>query len=500
MSPSHESALVSAISPSGWDQTSEIEQYFNDTKFPVTSYDLGAGQFVLTDEIVINSRYLTDDGYGIGLRIKGAGPGATALLDARANKAEPLILLTDPTGGTVKKRNYLSEISDFSLISCNSSGVPLPDGTTDGVAVMAKAKFGSGFGAHVLHTSAFRRIFVDGYGTCFILDDCTQPAFEQVWCREFVTGIHIGGNVDMLSLYNSQFGSEQFGTNYRNGAVAIRNGFAGAIGAGGGDAIQINSCWFMKIGAPLEISTYNEGWIKFVNSYFENCLQYARVVGARTARLIFDGCTFSLPTENDSAAAKIQLGSASESIVSMRNCNSSAAPTGGYISSESFNSNFHFEGNSLPANAQGHLRWAVPGAERVITLPNNARGSYSFGGVYGLTKASGDERVALKGASGTVNCDWWEADCFEIPALTGSITLAITGGSVPASRGMRLRFRIQASASAANTRTITWPLNVLFPFAFAQPQAGDESKWTTIEVERTGSNWVVVSAPNMWVA
>lgn len=498
--PENAAAVVGALRPSGWDQAAEIQQYFNDAGYSITAFDFGAGDFVLGSPITIYSRYKTDDGYGIGLRLKGAGPGATRLLDVRANKSLPLIYVTDPTGTTVNKRNYLAELSDFSLLSCNTSGVPLPDGTTDGVAFLTEAEVGTGFGAHVLHTSKFRRIYVDGFNTCFILDDATQPSFEQVWCREFVTGIYLGGNVDMLSLYNCQFGSEQFGSNYRNSASAIRNGYAGAIGSGGADSILIAHTWFMKIGAALDISTYNESWIKFFNSYFENCLQYVKTTGARTSRLVFDTCAFSLASTNDSSAAKIQLGTASESVVSMRNNVSTQAPAGGYISNEGLNSNFHFEGNSLVAGAQGHLRWAASGNERVITLPNNARGKFSFGGTYGITKTSGDERTVVKGTTGTITCDHWEADCFEIPALTGNITPSITGGAVPAVRGTRLRFRIQASATSANTRTITWQSNVLFPFSFAQPQAGDESKWTTVDVERTGSNWVVVSPQNIWVA
>lgn len=488
----------SRLMPTGNDQASEIEQYINDTAGDYAAV-LGGGDFIIGSPLTLYSRhnYGTKWGQkGIGLGLKGQGADNTKILYT-GSKLSPCFLLTDPTDTPteISLRNTFGEFSGFSLLSATALGAEQAALTVEGSAIEAQG------GLVVHHGMRFKDLRLDGWQYGISLDDTTGAFFERVWFQEFENAIRLGYNSDIIKISECMFGLEQFGTTYRNNAIGIKTGWDTAQNSpGGGNNIVLAMNWFMMIGCGVDVGA-NEGQIYLNNNYFESCLQYYKTTAGAVAALVWDGNTFSLPGTNDSAAAKIDLGTTGNTRIEFKNnLASNQTPTESWIKFQGNNTRIKWSKNSMLGS---HIEYTDGTNTRTLTLPNYGDGEHSFGGTYGIARTSGDEIVTTLATTGAINVNWYDGDVFNIPALTGSITLYMGATATPPPVGIRKKFRIRAAAAAADGKTVTFDTTTpyfKFGYTFAQPQAGDENKITTVEVERsTNGHWVVVSPQNVWL-
>lgn len=488
--------LPDVLFPTGNDQSSEVAQFINDTG----NGSFGFGDFVLASDVKFHPKHNYVDGFGYGLKVFGQGIADTRFLDARSSKGTPLITFTDPDGLTVGKRLNNTTLGGFSILAADTSGALLAEGSRQGIALAFEAVTGSNYGATVNHTLRAENILIDNFDKGIVLDDVTQGEFNNVWIREANIGVWSGANNDMARFIKCRFGAEGKTFAGMNGFVT---GYLGRVGfTGGGDGVTFEQCWFMGIDCGVVGHTSNEVSIRFIAPYFERCKQYFKtaLTSGMPPKLFFSpGTKFSLTTTNNHATdAKIDLGEVSTAVCEMDGVFGDGTLPNGLVRAGGYNPRIFVKACSLPSGV--HFRWKRGSDTRDVTFPDSGAHEYCLGGNYGLTPMSGTVRKVTKGTSGTITCDHWEADLFDIGAMTANVTVAITGGAVPAELGRKLRFRIKAAATTPEAYSVTWPGNVIFNYAFVQPTASDANKYTVVDVEKQGTNYMVTSPQNAWVA
>lgn len=489
-----------SLLPTGYDQASEIEQYINDTAGNYAAA-LGGGDFIIGSPLTLYSRhnYGTKWGSkGIGLGLTGQGADNTRILYT-GSKTSPCFLLTDPgsTDPAINNRNTFGEFSGFSLLSATSGGAEQPALTVEGSAIEAQ-----GSASMVHHGMRFKDLRLDGWQYGISLDNTTGASFERVWFQEFETAIRLGYNSDIIKIAECMFGLEQFTTgNERNSATAIKTGWDTAANTpGNGNNIVLLMNWFIAIGAGVDVGA-SESQIYLFNNYFERVQRYYKTTAGTVGALVWDGNTFSQPNVNDSAEAKIHFGTAGNTRLEFKNnLAPSGTPTETWVKFQGFNTTIKWSKNYLLGS---HIKYTDGTNTRTLTLPNNGTGEHSFAGVYGIARSSGDEVTQTLASTGNITVNWYDADIFDIPAMTGNITIYMPSTATPPPVGIRKKFRIRAGATSPETKTFT--LDTTTPyfkigFTFAQPTASDANKISTVEVERsTNGHWIVVSPQNVWL-
>lgn len=490
----------SFLLPTGNDQASEIEQYINDTAGN-TAAVLGGGDFIIGSPLTLYSRHNYGAKWGskgIGLGLKAAGAENTRILYT-GSKASPCFLITDPgsTDPEISNRNTFGEFSGFSLLSAQSDGTENPALTVNGSAIEAR-----GTTSDVLHGMRFKDLRLDGWQYGISLDNATGASFERCWFQEFEAAIRLGYNSDVIKVAECMFGLEQFSSgNERNSAIAIKTGWdTSAWDGGNGNNILLMLNLFMAIGVGIDIGA-TENQIYIFNNYFERVQRYYKTTAGSIGALVWDGNTFSQPNVNDSAEAKIHLGTAGNTRIEFKNnLAPSGTPTESWIKFQGFNTSIKWSKNYLLGP---HIEYTDGTNTRTLTLPNSGTGEHSFGGVYGIARTSGDEATQTLATTGAITVNWYDADIFDIPAMTGNITLYMPASATPPPVGIRKKFRIRAGATSPETKAVTFDTSTpyfKFGYTFAQPGASDANKITTVEVERsTNGHWIVVSPQNVWL-
>lgn len=491
---------IIGIKPTGNDQAAEIQTYFRDTVGVRNGLDFGEGDYVIGSPITIYARDTLNSGQGVGLTMRGAGPGRTRLLYT-GDKTQHAITITDPNAATVARRDYLAKLADFSLLSCDSGGTLLSGvASIDGSAIFSGPVSGTGYGGgHVLHTTQMERILFEGWKYCLTLDDVTLLQARNLWLRDFVEGIRLGMNVDIVSLEHCMFGSEQYGASYRNTASAVKTGWVGINGSGfvgGSNCFEFDHCWFMKHGCALEDILTAGSKFEFRECYFEGMLQYYKSEQTSgIVRLKFEDCHFSLPTDNDSSAPKIQMPAVQGCEVVMTGCDGPQAtgPAGGQIG---FYQNFGRVTwrNNVMAAGGGHIRHLRSGDTAIaLTIPDYGQHNIETGGATSMWRIAGELlKYTNASASGAVSVR---------PETQGQDIVLTTSGAITALDvplfntldGSRIKVTITATLS---THTIAWHSRFVFHTAFVQPPS--DGKTTTVEFENRGSKWVQVSGLNTW--
>ena len=516
---------LNALKPTGLDQTAEIQQYCNDTTKGKVFADFSQGDFIITGDITIHPRFNASEewGYGYGLNLRGIAPEATRLIDARATKTTPVILITDPTGVGIdpdgNRRQIQSLLSGFSLLSANTAGTPNPLGTLSGVGLMSKAVVGTGYGANVLHSSQIERVRFSGYDYPLSLDDCTQIEISHCRFTEFLTAIRVGGNADLWDINFCGFGSELFGSTYRNNSVCIHmNWTAGVIPAGSANLFTVDNAWVMKVGDFIK-TTATSRPIFIRRAYLENVLRYfyaAPGAGVSTTNpVVFEACHFSTMNANDSASAlkgnagfssKIQFGDADASSTStsagpvphltLRHCTGDGTPANALVTFTNRDGNIQWDKNDIPPSlTYGHLRCLRDGWERYVTAGNYqgtpvwGRWSYGRNQSSGLAVLEGDPVVkqATIAAAGTYNIDHVNGSQFELTLPDGDCTIDVAAyvagpPSPTMGSGVELDVVLIAPATVTGSRTITWGARLSMPAATLSFSAADQGKRATFKI------------------
>lgn len=537
ITPSGKPALGS-LNPTGYDQTAEIQQYMNDPTGGSVYADLGAGEFIITGDLQIYSRKTRtyDAGRGTGLNLRGVAPEVTRIIDARASKATPAILLTDPTSFLVNRRNEMALIDNISFLAADTSGVVNPLGTLDGVGLMAKAVAGTGYGAHVPAQLRIERCVFNGYQYPLTLDDTTQLRLFDTRFTEFLTAIRSGGNSDLWSIDFCAFGSENFtsGGEYRNNAVCIELGWSsGVLPAGGENAFTVSNTWVMGVGDFITTRIGHQP-IFLDAVYFEDVRRYYYAKPATPgtsiqAFVIFNRCHFSHLNDNDFTSnvkgnagygSKIQFDDAdavttASSLgavphLTLRNCTGDGTPSNALVSFNNRSGRIEWENNNIPAHVTyGHFRCIRDGWERWRAANNwdstPVWGKWSYGDdqAAGLAILQGDPitKPATIAAGSTYNLDHINGTHFELTLPDGDCTIDIApyvaGPPSPTlAAGQELNVTLIVPASVAATRTITWGTRLKMNAANLTYGAADVNKRAAFKIKAmkdSGSGMLLVS-------
>ena len=501
------SGVKGLIYPTGLDQSSEISQYINDMASSGNPAEFSTGEYIIGTPMTLHSRKLLPSKYGtkgVGLTLRGAGAGETVFKDVSGGVSPTILIGADPAFG-IGNRNYLTKLSGFSLIKCDTAGNPLPVQTLSGSAIEMRPIAAAG---EVVHTTKLTDIYIDGYNYGVSLDDCTLVEFNNVWFCEFLQAIRLGYNADIVKIQNCMFGSEQFGSTYRNSAVGIQTGWnAGFNTPGASNCISISNTWFMKIGLAYLANDTNDRNVVFDSAYFEDCRQYYKAVStaSRTFYVNFDSCNFSHPTVNDSTDAKIQFTS-TNTIHSLRiqDCSADSGTTSNaFVEIASNLGQIVWSKNRIGQSSFGQIRQTKSGVAGYRTLPNiqdTGGGTYIFGyGDGGLVRRGGDWiDYSVSPASGTtLTVDHLLGDRYAVTLPDGDITVTHAAYSPSGfSVGTRVRIQFTAPSTVSSTRTVTWGGAFRAISPTFSVTASDASKRRLFEFEciNTSSNvWVQVN-------
>lgn len=543
--------------PTGYDQANEIEQYFNDTGGAARgAADFGAGTYIIGRPIII--RHTRKDphwtgisggssGIGYGLRMSGISPGETVLqytgntglTDADGN-LRPAILITTPNNQPSPykaNRDYLSLIEGFQLV-CAPGGVRNPVGTVSGSGIEFRPESAAirASDSPAAHTQEMRRIIIDGFAYGLSLYDATLLKIDRVWWQDFLIGLRLGYNCDLIKITQSMFGMEGYGVGagtdgagHRLGTIAIQDGWTLANAGGGSysppgnaNCFELDHVWVREIDQFM-VLTANEQGLHWDHVYLEAVAQYLSA-SAGVGKLVLDltHCHFSNPSAqnlawNDARVATMSVGNGygakidvacSSSVITMRHCTSDTvlAPPGGYIRYKTGGdvNRLVMEGNDLSAGARGHLfHDDGAGTTQTRTLPNRANGTYTFGGWLGLSRISGQE-ITPDGkavgaytqlSAGTVVLDHNVADSFSYTLPTsGTVTFTTAGGYPP--DGLRIKLRLKSPASGSCTIAFS---GYFAPDTITQFGSNLGAR-SYLEFECVDSRMFQVSPPNKWVA
>ena len=528
------SGTGTVLLPTGSDDSAILSQFVQDMAASGFEAKLGAGDFIIGSPMTWRCQKVMAKwgSKGIGLRLRGQGPGNTRLLWSPAlSTTTNMITVNSPSSAGIGARNYLTEFADMSLVRA-PGGTEVAAGTVDGNGFYG----GPSAAGEVFHTTKFRNMVIDGFNYPMTLSDCTLAEFDTVWWPEFLVGIRLGFNVDILKIRHSMFGSEQFGVSYRNNAIAVQNGFSDGFNtAGSENIVEFDHVWFMKIGCGFEgqDATDVKG-VRFNHVYFEEVREYYRHLGATSKDSIvsFKNSHFSKPNSNDTTQndplvagyqAKINFGGdvtvsgGKRPVLTMEDCTADAVqPANAWIS---FN---HRSGNIVLQN----MAWrpsASFGHVRCIRTPNAAWRSVpadatSSGGLYvlgdsnqggiGLLSGTPVEVSATITAASTYQIDCLAGDTFYLTLPDGDCTIDVQPYAAVApnrqiSPNTKFRVVLIVPASVAALRTITWASRMKMNAGTLTYTTTDANKRAVILLQgyaNSGSGMQLVSPAPAFVA
>lgn len=502
------------LSPTGNDDSALLSQYVQDMASSGHEAVMNSGDFIIGTPMTWRSRKTLGKwgAKGIGLTVKGAGPGNTRLLWAAAPlNTSNMLSITAPASANIGQRNYLTDISGMSIVRA-PGGTEIAAGSTDGFGIYGGPSAASG---EVLHTPRFKSIFFDGFSYPVTLSDCTLAEFDTVWWLEFLVGLRLGYNADLLKIRHSMFGCEQFGTSYRNSAIAVQNGFSDGFNTlGAENIVEFDHVWFMKIGKGFEAITTNVQGLRFRNSYFEDTKQYVhhKDNAAGYTVLSFEKCHFSHPSTNDTTQhdptlanymAKIQAdgdvatGVGKNLQLSMRdNTADITAPGNAWVSFVNVDSNISWENNPMmaPSATYGHIRCARTSKPAQRTFPQSS-GLYGGSWVLGdkanasLSYVSGTpvEVSATIGAAATYLVSYFNATHYYLTLPDGDCTINIDSTSPYFGSGAtKLKVILIVPATVTATRTVNIGSRITGAGTTVTFTTTDTAKRATLMLEGTG--------------
>lgn len=498
------------LHPSGNDDSASIQQFIADMAASGLPAVLGAGDFIVGTPMEWQSRAKIGKwgGQGIGLTVTGQGPGNTRLLDATDGSA-PMLWITAAPANDIAKRNYMTDISRMSIVRA-PGGVEVSPGNVSGEAIRATPKVQN---YEVLHTPKFRDLFFDGFQHCLTLSDSTLCTLDRVWFAEFETAVRMGFNIDLLKIRQCMFGSEQFGSTYRNNATAVLTGFNDGLSLinSGANCVEVEQTWFMKIGLAWHQATMSaDRAVRFKESYFEDVRQYyyadaSNLSASAPFAVIFDHCHFSHTASNDDPAyPKIDFGTSANSPLhrlAINDCSSDEVPANALVAIQNNSGSITWERNRIvPSATYGHIRSRAFGwNNQARTLPTEGAGSYRFVGGGGLNLTNGSDPILFNhspSAGGTVMIDQLTGNFHVVTLPNGNITLT-TRSQNPSGYdvGTKMTVHLRAPASVTAERTITFGAGLgdgsttLITMATA-----DANKRRRLEIEcvdQSNNRWVI---------
>ena len=488
----YNTSSVRYLIPTGNDDSALVEEFVNDMAASGEIAGLD-GEFIIAQPMLWHSHRLTDDSSGkwgnkgIGLNVQGKGAGNTVF---KVTGNSP-ITINAPTGKNIGARNYLTKISGLSALRYVGES-PIAAGTTDGSLFMCvPAQLGDCF-----HTPKFSDLFLDGFDYPLTLSDCTLPELDTVWFHEFKDAIRLGYNIDLLKIRHGMFGSEQFGTNYRNASRAIASDYSdGFHSLVSNNCVEIEQTWFMKHGDAYVQNDSANCLVTFNNCYFEDMYRYFRAKFASTetrASVTFRGCHFSKPQSNEPTVtdpvlagygARIQFDGdpavtgGVRPILSMEgNTSDLVSPTNAWVSFNNRTGTINWKNNQLaPSSSLGHLRCTRSAYLQSRSLPDYGQGTYTLGNALsaGLGVVSGQKiKTSVTGTvGGTLNINHLVATHYDVTLPDGDFTIAPDPAQTLDS-GEEITVILRAPASITGSRNVYFNSRlrgmVTLPFAAAQ--------------------------------
>lgn len=500
------------LMPSGGDDAARITEYVSDMAASGLRARLGPGDFVVGAPMVWRSRQVMGKwgAKGIGLKVIGAGGGNTRLLWASASNTDAMLRIDSPASAGIGSRNYLTEVEGVSF-SRAPGGAEIAAGTTSGVGIMGVPEAAG----QVLHTCRFRDLVIDGFDYGMTLSDCTLAELDTVWFVEFLVGLRVGYNIDICKIRHSMFGSEQFGTSYRNSAVAIQNGFSDGFNpATSENIIEIEHTWFMKHGKAFEANSTSLAGVRFNRVYLEDMRQYFHHVGTSNGDSVvsFSECHFSHPTTNDTAQsdplladyrAKIQFDGdpavtgGKRPILTVRDCTADALqPANAWVSFNARNGIVKIENTTWrPSALYGHVRCTRTSHAGWRDVPPDGSGilgTWTLGdsnqGGLGVIDGNHIETSATIPSGGTYEIDVLNGTIQYLTLPDGNCTINVLAYAGVAPNRMistqtAVKVILVVPASVGATRTITWGSRMKTGVSTTQYGAGDANKRLVLMLE-----------------
>lgn len=522
--------LAQVLLPSGGDDTVAIQSHIDTAAAAGLPAMFGPGDFIVSGQINLrSSQVLTKwSNKGLGLVVGGAGPGNTRLYYSGPS-GDAMFLIDCPTAAGIGNRNYLTDISGMSILRATSGTTQIAAASTSGMAIAAVPS-ASG---EVFHTANFRRLLIDGFDYAITLSDATLVDIDTVWFLEFLVAIRAGYNVDLLKVRHSMFGSEQFGSSYRNSAVAYQNGFNDGFNAVGAfeDAVEFEQCWFMKIGKAFELGTdLGIKGLRINKCYFENVKRYLHAQGTSgQVNAEIRGCKFSAHTVNDvtqtnptlaNYEAKFQfdgdiaaIGGVTPYLTLEDNIADYSQGANAWVSFNSRVGRVFWKNNYMRSSSSfGHIRCIKTGYATWRTLPNEGVGQWVMGdtdqGGIGLLDGEPVVVTATISAAATYNISLLSGNHFILTLPDGDCTInsLAYSGTPPSnlvSPQSKIKLTLIVPASVASTRTITWGAAMKMNAGTLTYAAADQNKRCTILLEGyaiSGNGLQLVSRDPAFVA
>lgn len=514
------------LSPSGNDDAARISEFVQDTAASGLEARIGPGDFIIGSPMTWRSRRQITKwgGQGIGLRVFGQGPGNTRFFYSGAS-GSPMLWINAPTSAGIAKRNYMTELGGMSWLRATSETTQNAIGTTSGAAFYAVPVAEL---LEVFHTVRLRDLYIDGFDFPITLSDCTLGELDTVWANEFLTGVRLGYNCDILKIRHSMFGSEQFGVTYRNNAIAIQTGFNDGFNSTlGANIVELEHIWFMKIGKAFEGADIALSGLRFSGCYFEDVRQYFHHTGSTSVDSVvsFDKCHFSQVSTNDTTQsnptlggyqAKIQfdgdisVNGGKRPVLSVRDCTADQSqPANAWVSFNARNGYVSVENTTWRTSAAfGHVRCIRSTVNTWRSIPPDAGaqgGVYQLGdsnqGGLGLLHSTPIEVIAAISSGATYNIDANAGTVFYLTLPDGDCTINTLAFGVPPnvmiSTLTKIKVILIVPATVGATRTITWGSRLRMPASTLTYSAANQNHRAVLMFEgysNSGSVLQLVSA------
>lgn len=317
------SGWSTGLTPSGYDQTSEIQQYLNDVG-GMLGADFGIGDFIISDQIVVEPRVasvesVTANSVAYGMRMKGWGAGRTIFRDVRADQTQPVFLFSTASP-TLNFTAQNTAVGNFSLIRCGTDGTPAAYNTLTGSGVEFRKVSAGSFTAP--NVSQFHDVQISGYSYGASFDDCTMMRLSRVVMPDVGIGIRYGYNMDGFVVEDSYFGWGFPNGDMYQDRIGIQSGFISpyqvfANTTGGGDGIMFQRVYGRNIGVLFDFygdatQTNGQETIIINEPYIERVAQLVRVRGVINPIIHMRAPKLSKPganaTENNNATVDARTG------------------------------------------------------------------------------------------------------------------------------------------------------------------------------------------------
>lgn len=501
----------SALIPSGGDDTAAIQSHIDTMAAAGKPVEFGPGDFRITSRIELRSSSLVDkwSGQGIGLSLRGAGPGNTRFMCSQP-ATDAAFFMSAPTAAGIGNRNYMFEFDGFSMHRCTSGVSQIAQGSTSGKGIEIAPEVAAG---EVFAFGRANRLYFDGFDYPLTLSDVTGFEIDNTWFHEFLTAIRAGYNNDIITIRHCMFGSEQFGVSYRNNAIAYQNGYLDGFhaAAANDDCVVFESCWFMKIGKAFEnAADIGIKGLRFDKCYFEDVRQYVHALGTTgQMNLEMRGNKFSKHTANDVTQtdptvagymAKIQFDgtvtvtNGVQPYVTMEdNVADYVAGANAWISLNNRLGRVFWKNNYMRSSAAfGHVRCIRSGYATWRTLPNDGLGQWVLGdtdmGGVGILSGEPVQVAATISAASTYNISTLSGNHFLLTLPDGDCTIESLAysGTPPShlvSANTKVKVTLIVPASVTGTRTITWGSSLKMNAGTLTFTAAEQGKRTTIILE-----------------